>query len=81
MNDLRQKLRVRPRTWRRLSATARQGTISEADLIAALDEGGIVLKREQIESVIHCYGVPQTRDIDFARFSRDIENTNLSRRL
>jgi Ca2+-binding EF-hand superfamily protein len=76
MNELRQKLRVRPRSWRRLSANVRHETISEADLIAALDDAGVVMKKEQIEAVIRCYRVPQTREIDFIRFSQDIENTN-----
>jgi Ca2+-binding EF-hand superfamily protein len=81
MNELRQKLGARPRSWRRLTARVRQGTITEAELIAALDDAGVILKREQIESVVHCYRVPQTREIDFVRFSRDIENTNLIRGL
>jgi hypothetical protein len=43
-------------------------------VIAALND--VFMRKEQIEAVINCYRVPQTREIDFAPFSRDIEDTN-----
>jgi Ca2+-binding EF-hand superfamily protein len=75
--ELREKLRVRPRSWRRLLEKLRQGKVSENDFLAVLDESGVVLLKEQIEALLNYYRVPGTRDIDILRFSQEIENSHL----
>jgi Ca2+-binding EF-hand superfamily protein len=72
--ELREKLRARPRGRRTFLAKTNQETITQADLLAALDEAGVVLLKEQIEALTVGYRLQGTDLIDCARFVRDIEN-------
>jgi Ca2+-binding EF-hand superfamily protein len=75
--EVREKLHVRPRAFRRLLANVRQGTVTFKDFLQALDDSGLILKKEQIDALIQCYRKPGTETIDFIRFSQEIEKTNL----
>jgi Ca2+-binding EF-hand superfamily protein len=75
--ELREKLHVRPRAFRRLLANVRHGTVTENEFLKALDDSGVVLRKEQIDALIQCYRDPGTENIDFIRFSQEIEKTNL----
>jgi Ca2+-binding EF-hand superfamily protein len=71
--ELREKLHVRPRAFRRLLSAGKQGRVSETDFLRVIDESGVVLKKEQIDALVHCYLNPATGDVDFLRFSQDLE--------
>jgi hypothetical protein len=75
--ELREKLHARPRAFRRLFATVRQGAVPEREFLQALEDSGVVLLKEQREALLHCYRIPGTGNIDFVRFSTEIENTPL----
>jgi hypothetical protein len=75
--ELKEKLHARPRAFRRLLSNVRQDVVSERDFLKALEDAGVVLLKEQINALLQCYRIEGTRDIDFIRFSQDIQNTDL----
>jgi Ca2+-binding EF-hand superfamily protein len=75
--ELREKLHVRPRAFRRVMAKVRQGVVTVAEFLDAIDEAGVVLKREQIDVLVQCYRLPNTENIDFIRFAQEIEKIDL----
>jgi Ca2+-binding EF-hand superfamily protein len=75
--ELREKLHARPRAFRRLLATVRQGAVTEREFLQALEDSGVVLLKEQKEALLNGYRIPGSGNIDFTRFSYEIENTVL----
>jgi hypothetical protein len=75
--ELREKLHMRPRAFRRLMATARQGIVAESDFFQGIEDSLCVLKKKQIAALIHCYRIPETWNMDFVRFTHVIEQIDL----
>jgi predicted metal-dependent hydrolase len=75
--ELREKLHVRPRAFRRVMAKVRQGVVTETEFLQAIEHAGVVLRKEQVDALIQCYRIPDTRNIDFIRFTQEIEKMDL----
>jgi Ca2+-binding EF-hand superfamily protein len=76
-SELREKLHVRPRAFRRVMANVRQGVVTDREFLQAIEQAGVVLRKEQVQALLQCYRQPDSGNIDFIRFTQEIEKTDL----